>query len=35
MNPKEIVRAGYDKISYTYRGDTIDPSNPEHLRYTD
>jgi SAM-dependent methyltransferase len=35
MNPKEIVRAGYDKISYTYRGDAIDPSNPEHLRYTD
>lgn len=35
MNPKEIVRAGYDKISYTYRGDAIDPSNPDHLRYTD
>ncbi len=33
MNPKEIVRAGYDKISHIYRGDVIDPANPEHLRY--
>jgi SAM-dependent methyltransferase len=34
MNPKDIVRMGYDKISHTYRGDIIDPTNPEHLRYT-
>jgi SAM-dependent methyltransferase len=35
MNPKEMVRAGYDKISHTYRGDAIDPANPEHVRYRD
>lgn len=33
MDPKDIVRAGYDKISHTYRGDAIDPANPDHLRY--
>jgi SAM-dependent methyltransferase len=34
MHPKEIVRAGYDKISHTYRGDVVDHSNPDHQRYT-
>lgn len=33
MNPKDIVRTGYDKISYAYRGDDIDDTNPDHVRY--
>lgn len=33
MNPKEIVRSGYDNVSQAYRGDAIELSNPEHLRY--
>ena len=24
MNPKDIVRDGYDKVSYAYQGDEID-----------
>ena len=35
MDPKDIVRAGYDKISPTYRGDAVDLSNSEHARYAD
>jgi SAM-dependent methyltransferase len=33
MDPKDIVRSGYDKISHIYRGDAIDSSNPDHVRY--
>lgn len=31
--PEEIVRAGYDKVSYAYRGDSIEAENPEHQKY--
>ena len=33
MNPKDIVRAGYDMVSYAYRGDEIDVANADHRRY--
>jgi 2-polyprenyl-3-methyl-5-hydroxy-6-metoxy-1,4-benzoquinol methylase len=33
MNPKDIVRTGYDKISHTYRGDDIDRSDPNIVAY--
>ena len=33
MNPKDIVRTGYDKISHTYRGDDIDHSDPDIAAY--
>jgi 2-polyprenyl-3-methyl-5-hydroxy-6-metoxy-1,4-benzoquinol methylase len=33
MNPKQIVRSGYDKISRTYRGDTFDRDDPAMARY--
>jgi hypothetical protein len=28
MNPKDIVRAGYDKISHAYRSDSLDQKDP-------
>lgn len=31
--PKDIVRTGYDKISHTYRGDSIEADNPSHQNY--
>jgi SAM-dependent methyltransferase len=34
MNPKDIVRTGYDKISHTYRGDHLDWSDPAIIQYT-
>ncbi len=33
MNPKDIVRTGYDKISHTYRGDDIDRNDPDIAAY--
>jgi SAM-dependent methyltransferase len=33
MNPKDIVRAGYDKISYAYRGDVLDQKDPAIIQY--
>jgi ubiquinone/menaquinone biosynthesis C-methylase UbiE len=33
MNPKDIVRTGYDKISHTYRRDDIDHSDPDIAAY--
>jgi len=33
MNPKDIVRTGYDKISHTYRGDNIDRNDPNIAAY--
>src|SRR5205814_1785289 len=33
MNPKDIVRTGYDKISHTYRGDAIDRDDPDIVAY--
>mgnify|MGYP001064594926 CR=1 FL=1 len=33
MDPKDIVRLGYDRISRAYRGDAIEHDNPEHRRY--
>jgi 2-polyprenyl-3-methyl-5-hydroxy-6-metoxy-1,4-benzoquinol methylase len=33
MNPKDIVRTGYDKISHTYRGDVVDLSDPAIVGY--
>lgn len=33
MDPKEVVRQGYDRISRAYRGDRIEHDNPEHARY--
>jgi SAM-dependent methyltransferase len=33
MNPKDIVRAGYDNVSYTYRGDTLDQNDPDMIQY--
>ena len=33
MNPKEIVRTGYDKISHTYRGNDIDYDDPNIAAY--
>lgn len=33
MNPKDIVRAGYDKISQVYRGDLLDPHDPAIIQY--
>lgn len=33
MNPKDIVRAGYDKISYAYRGDALDQNDPGFAQY--
>jgi SAM-dependent methyltransferase len=33
MNPKDIVRAGYDKISHAYRGDAIDRDDPGMAAY--
>jgi SAM-dependent methyltransferase len=34
MNPKDIVRTGYDKISYAYRGDDLDQNDPAISQYT-
>lgn len=31
--PKDIVRTGYDKVSYAYRGDSIEADNPGHQKY--
>jgi SAM-dependent methyltransferase len=33
MNPKEIVRSGYDKISHAYRGDAVDFNDPSMATY--
>jgi SAM-dependent methyltransferase len=33
MDPKQIVRAGYDKISHAYRGDAIDRDDPSMAAY--
>lgn len=33
MNPKDIVRTGYDKISYAYRGDLLDQNDPTISHY--
>lgn len=33
MNPKDIVRKGYDKVTQSYRGDAIDPNDPGHRHY--
>jgi SAM-dependent methyltransferase len=33
LNPKDIVRTGYDKISHTYRGDDIDRNDPDIAAY--
>jgi SAM-dependent methyltransferase len=35
MNPKDIVRSGYDKISYAYRGDALDQNDPALLQYAE
>ena len=32
-NSKEIVRTGYDRVSETYRGDRLDLSDPEYMKY--
>jgi hypothetical protein len=34
MNPKDIVRTGYDKISHVYRGDALDQNDPASIQYT-
>src|SRR5262249_34540228 len=31
MNPKDIVRTGYDRISHTYRSDTMDAGSAEYI----
>ncbi len=33
MNPKDIVREGYNRVSSAYRGDGIDPASPEFVQY--
>ena len=33
MNPKDIVRTGYDKIPHTYRGDVVNLSDPATVAY--
>ena len=33
MDPKDIVRAGYDKVSYAYRGEGNDPASPDFEQY--
>jgi SAM-dependent methyltransferase len=33
MNPKDIVRTGYDKISHTYRSDLLDWNDPAIIQY--
>src|SRR5438045_2713321 len=33
MNPKDIVRIGYDKVSHTYRGDMIDRDDSAIVAY--
>lgn len=33
MDPKDIVRAGYDKISYAYRGDSVDSADPAYANW--
>jgi len=35
MNPKDIVRAGYDNISHVYRGDVLDQNDPTSIQYTE
>ena len=35
MNPKDIVRSGYDKISHVYRGDAIDYTRVDHVVYSE
>jgi SAM-dependent methyltransferase len=32
VNPKDIVREGYDKVSCAYRGDTFDPNEDPYSR---
>jgi len=34
MNPKDIVRTGYDTISHAYRGDTLDQHDPSLAKYS-
>jgi cyclopropane fatty-acyl-phospholipid synthase-like methyltransferase len=33
LDPKEIVKSGYNKVSSAYRGDTVDLSDPEIQKY--
>jgi SAM-dependent methyltransferase len=33
MDPKDIVRQGYDRISYAYRGDAFEPDDPAQQPY--
>ncbi len=35
MDPKELVKRGYDKISHVYRGDAIDYARAEHVAYVE
>jgi 2-polyprenyl-3-methyl-5-hydroxy-6-metoxy-1,4-benzoquinol methylase len=35
MDPKEIVRTGYDRISHVYRADDIDYTRADHLAYVE
>ncbi len=35
MDPKEIVRSGYDRVSYAYRGDEGDASSENYLAWID
>lgn len=35
MEPKEIVRTGYDRVSFAYRGDSSDSSFEEYKRWID
>ncbi len=34
MNPKEIVRTGYDSVSHAYRGDQLDWNDPGTIQYS-
>ena len=35
MNPKDIVKVGYDKVSFTYRGDSLDENYREYQSWLD
>ncbi len=32
-NPKDIVRTGYDRVSTAYRGASLDPADPDFIKY--